>query len=50
MTEKLPEDTQAVVVVRAPYVAPVLEELGSWSALTLQQTFPLAESVYGSQY
>lgn len=49
MTEKLPEDTQAVVV-RAPYVAPVLEELGSWSALTLQQTFPVADPVQGYQY
>ena len=27
---------------RAPYVPPALEPLGSWSALTLQQSFPLA--------
>jgi hypothetical protein len=48
MTEKRSEETQAVVV-RAPYVAPALEELGSWSALTLQQSFPLAP-VQGSEY
>ncbi|MBD0318793.1 MAG: hypothetical protein ICV87_00560 [Gemmatimonadetes bacterium] len=48
MTEKLPEETQPEV--RAPYVAPVLEELGSWSALTLQQSFPLTDPVYGSEY
>ena len=27
--------------VRAPYAAPVLEHLGRWSALTLQQTVPV---------
>ena len=26
---------------RAPYVRPTLEALGSWSALTLQQTVPV---------
>lgn len=27
--------------LRAPYERPVLEPLGRWSALTLQQTVPL---------
>ena len=34
-------DSNESAPVRAPYSAPVLEALGEWSALTLQQTVPL---------
>lgn len=30
---------------RRPYVCPVLERLGPWSALTLQQTVPITFSL-----
>lgn len=35
-------DSLTAIPTRAPYVPPVLEALGEWSALTLQQTIPIA--------
>jgi hypothetical protein len=34
-------DKAAYQVTRAPYVVPLLEHLGRWSALTLQQSVPV---------
>lgn len=31
---------------RRPYVAPALEHLGAWSALTLQQTVPIGPGAF----
>ena len=31
---------------RRPYVAPALEQLGEWSALTLQQTVPIGPGAF----
>jgi hypothetical protein len=39
-------DTPADAPQRAPYVQPALEPLGTWSALTLQQSFPVAGDYY----
>lgn len=33
--------TAGQVASREPYVPPVLERLGEWSALTLQQSIPI---------
>ncbi len=35
------EGCNARAEARAPYTAPRLERLGTWSALTLQQTVPI---------
>ncbi|HEX8210841.1 MAG TPA: hypothetical protein VF584_11755 [Longimicrobium sp.] len=35
---------------RAPYVPPLLEDLGGWTALTLQQSFVVADEQPWTQY
>lgn len=42
----MPTDSPANAPERAPYVPPALEPLGTWSTLTLQQSFPLDTPAY----
>jgi hypothetical protein len=42
----MPTDSPADAPQRAPYVPPALEPLGTWSALTLQQSFPVTNDTF----
>lgn len=46
-----PERAASAREQRQPYIAPVLEPLGSWSALTLEQSVGIAfiRAIFGDQ-
>lgn len=51
MSETFPQATPLVPSTpRAPYVAPVLDELGAWSSMTLQQTIPVTPDMTLQEY